>query len=67
MVEAKVEAKPCIFKLFNTCHVAERAKVDGVEYGSIEWIYLLCTICIKAVYARRYKKPTRKYTVVNTL
>jgi hypothetical protein len=64
------EPKLCIFKLFNTCHVVERGKVN-VEYGSIEWIQSLCTLCIKSVYARRFKRPGRltmsKYSVVNTL
>jgi len=64
------QPKPCIFKLFNICHVVERGKVN-VEYGSIEWIQGICTICIKSVYARRFKRPNRlvfsKYSVVNTL
>jgi hypothetical protein len=64
------EAKPCIFKLFNTCHVVERGKVS-VEYGSLEWIQTICSMCIKSVYARRFKKTNRlmasKYSVVNTL
>jgi hypothetical protein len=62
-----MEPKPCIFKLFTNCHVAERSKVN-VEYGSLEWIQMLCTVCIKSVYARRFKtKRFMKYTVVNTL
>jgi hypothetical protein len=63
------QPKPCIFKLFNTCHVAERGKVN-VEYGSLEWIQMLCTVCIKSVYARRFKAKRfmlSKYSVVNTL
>jgi hypothetical protein len=65
-----VEAKPCIFKLFNTCHVYERSKIN-MEFGSLEWIQSLCTLCVKSVYARRFKKTNRlmasKYSVVNTL
>jgi hypothetical protein len=69
MVEA--EAKPCIFKLFSNCHVVERSKISNVEYGSLEWIQAVCSMCIKAVYARRFKRPGRltmsRYSVVNTL
>jgi hypothetical protein len=64
------QLKPCIFKLFNMCHVVERGNVN-VEFGSIEWIQTICSMCIKAVYARRFKRPNRltmsKYSVVNTL
>jgi hypothetical protein len=66
--------KPCIFKLFKLCHVYERANVTNankVEFGSIEWIQMLCSMCIKSVYARRFKSKMRlmgsKYSVVNTL
>jgi hypothetical protein len=62
--------KPCIFKLFAECHVVERANVK-VEFGSIEWIQMICSMCIKSVYARRFKSKLRlqgsKYSVVNTL
>jgi len=65
------QPKLCVFKLFNQCHVVERSKISNVEYGSIEWIQGICTICIKSVYARRFKRPNRlvfsKYSVVNTL
>jgi len=64
------EAKPCLLKLFQNCHVAERGKIN-VEFGSIEWLQAVCTLCIKAVYARRFKRPSRlqlsKYSVVSTL
>jgi hypothetical protein len=65
-----VKAKQCIFKLFNTCHVVERSN-SGLEFGSLEWIQTICSMCIKAVYARRFKRHSRlmasKYSVVNTL
>ena len=65
-----VNEKPCIFKLFNRCHVAERAKLS-LEFGSIEWVQIMCSMCIKSVYARRFKRTLRlqasKYSVVNTL
>jgi len=65
-----MEAKPCVLKLFNQCHVLERGKLN-VEFGSIEWLQTVCTLCIKAVYARRFKRPSRlqlsKYSVVSTL
>jgi hypothetical protein len=64
------EAKPCLLKLFQNCHVHERGKLN-VEFGSIEWLQAVCTLCIKAVYARRFKSPRRltmsKYSVVSTL
>ena len=67
---SKNQLKLCIFKLFNTCHVVERSKVN-VEYGSLEWIQTICSVCIKSVYARRFKRLGRltmsKYSVVNTL
>ena len=57
----------CIFKLFTVCHVAERGNVN-IEFGSLEWIQAICSMCIKSVYARRFKaKRFMKYTVVNTL
>jgi hypothetical protein len=62
--------KSCIFKLFNTCHVVERSN-SGLEFGSLEWIQTICSMCVKSVYARRFKRPARlqmsKYSVVNTL
>jgi hypothetical protein len=62
--------KLCLFKLFSKCHVAERSKIN-VEFGSIEWIQAVCSMCVKTVYARRFKRPARlqmsKYSVVNTL
>jgi len=62
--------KPCIFKLFKLCHVVERANAK-LEFGSIEWIQVMCSMCIKSVYARRFKRTLRlkasKYSVVNTL
>jgi len=68
---SKNQPKLCIFKLFNTCHVYERSKINNMEFGSLEWIQSLCTLCVKTVYARRFKKTNRlmasKYSVVNTL
>ena len=65
------QPKPCIFKLFPSCHVVERSKTNNIEFGSLEWIQSLCTLCVKTVYARRFKRPNRlvfsKYSVVNTL
>jgi hypothetical protein len=65
------QPKLCLFKLFNVCHVAERGKINNVEFGSLEWIQAICSMCIKSVYARRFKRPSRlmlsKYSVVNTL
>ena len=62
--------KPCIFKLFKLCHVYERANAK-VEFGSLEWVQMICSMCIKSVYARRFKSRMRlqgsKYSVVNTL
>jgi len=64
------QPKLCIFKLFNICHVYERSKTS-IEFGSIEWIQAICSMCVKSVYARRFKRPSRlmmsKYSVVNTL
>jgi len=63
------QPKPCIFKLFNICHVVERSNT-GLEFGSLEWIQSLCTLCLKSVYARRFKRNRfafNKYSVVNTL
>ena len=64
------QPKLCIFKLFNQCHVYERSKTN-IEFGSIEWIQAVCSMCVKTVYARRFKRPARlqmsKYSVVNTL
>jgi hypothetical protein len=60
------EAKPCVLKLFNQCHVVERGRID-LEFGSLEWLQLICSICIKAVYARRFKSARIKYSVVSTL
>jgi hypothetical protein len=64
------QPKLCLFKLFQNCHVAERSKIS-VEFGSIEWVQAICSMCIKSVYARRFKRPSRlmmsKYSVVNTL
>jgi len=63
--------KPCIFKLFKSCHVAERANANKIEFGSLEWVQMICSMCIKSVYARRFKSRMRlmgsKYSVVNTL
>jgi hypothetical protein len=65
------QPKLCIFKLFPYCHVYERGRIDNVEFGSIEWIQAVCSMCIKSVYARRFKRPARlqmsRYSVVNTL
>jgi hypothetical protein len=67
---SKSQPKRCIFKLFNVCHVAERSNVN-IEFGGLEWIQTICSICIKSVYARRFKRLGRltmsKYSVVNTL
>jgi len=64
------QPKLCLFKLFNVCHVAERGKIN-VEFGSLEWVQAICSMCVKSVYARRFKRPSRlmmsKYSVVNTL
>jgi hypothetical protein len=64
------EAKPCLLKLFQNCHVAERGKIN-IEYGSLEWLQVVCTLCIKAVYARRFKSQRKlsmsNYSVVSTL
>jgi hypothetical protein len=60
------EAKPCVLKLFQNCHVYERGRID-VEYGSLEWLQAVCALCIKAVYARRFKSSRVKYSVVSTL
>ena len=68
---SKNQPKLCIFKLFNTCHVYERSKINNMEFGSLEWIQTVCSVCIKSVYARRFKRLGRltmsKYSVVNTL
>jgi hypothetical protein len=65
------QPKLCIFKLFNQCHVAERSKINNVEFGSLEWVQAICSMCVKSVYARRFKRPARlqmsRYSVVNTL
>jgi hypothetical protein len=64
------QPKLCLFKLFTVCHVAERSNT-GLEFGSLEWIQAICSMCVKSVYARRFKRPNRltmsKYSVVNTL
>jgi hypothetical protein len=65
------QPKLCLFKLFNVCHVYERSKINNMEFGSLEWIQAVCSMCLKSVYARRFKKTNRlvfsKYSVVNTL
>ena len=62
--------KLCIFKLFKLCHVYLRANMK-IEFGSLEWVQNICSMCIKSVYARRFKSKLRlrgsKYSVVNTL
>jgi hypothetical protein len=64
------QPKLCIFKLFNVCHVVERGKIN-IEFGSVEWVQTICSMCIKSVYARRFKRLGRlamsKYSVMNTL
>jgi hypothetical protein len=64
------QPKLCLFKLYNICHVYERGKIN-IEFGSVEWVQTICSMCVKAVYARRFKRPARlqmsKYSVVNTL
>jgi hypothetical protein len=64
------QPKLCLFKLFNVCHVYERGKIN-IEFGSVEWVQAICSMCVKSVYARRFKSTRRlqmsKYSVVNTL
>jgi elongation factor P--beta-lysine ligase len=65
------QPKLCLFKLFQNCHVYERGRINNVEFGSLEWVQAICSMCIKSVYARRFKSTRRlqmsKYSVVNTL
>jgi len=64
------QPKLCLFKLFQNCHVYERGRIN-IEFGSLEWVQAICSMCVKSVYARRFKRPSRlmmsKYSVVNTL
>jgi len=64
------ERKPCIFGLHSYCIVEKHLREHGIDtsqWGTVDWIKLYCSMCIKAAYARTKVRSVKHYTVVNTL
>jgi hypothetical protein len=63
----------CLFKLYRVCNIINVLCQDqhqqscdkAKEFGSEKFVKLYCAMCIKSLYAKRFKLI--KYSVVNTL
>jgi hypothetical protein len=61
-----VLALDCILRLYRSCKIHEVVKEQEKEkFASVEWLKTYCSLCIKALYAKRFKRI--KYSVVVTL
>lgn len=60
---------PCIYNLHTYCIVEKNLRIQqqNMDWGSVEWIKLHCSLCVKAVYARSKAKLVNRFSVVNTL
>jgi len=64
------ETKPCLYGLHSYCIVEKRLRDNGKDtsnWGSIDWIKLNCSLCIKSMYAKAKIRMVSKFSVVNTL
>jgi hypothetical protein len=61
----------CLFKLYRACNIINTLCQDqqscdkAKDFGSEKFVKLYCAMCIKSLYAKRFKLI--KYSVVNTL
>jgi len=64
------DIKPCIYRLHSYCIVEKNLREndkDTSNWGTVDWIKLHCSLCVKVVYARSKMKLVKGFSVVNTL